>query len=87
MVLGGVVWGVIANYTVLDGDPVLSAGQAWLAVGIGCLVVVLAGLAIAVWSRPRLLRTVGVVLVVVAMSGGSVLATWGPPFVMSLTQP
>ena len=43
---------------------------------------VLAGLALAVWSRPPVLRTIGVALLVVALSGGSVLAVWGPLFVM-----
>lgn len=85
-VVGGVVWAVIANYTVLSGDRVLSAGQAWLAVGIGCLVVVLAGLALALRSRSRVLRTAGVALVVVAMSGGSVLAAWGPLLVIAIEQ-
>ena len=51
-------------------------------VGLGCLGVLLAGLALAVWSRPPVLRTIGVALLVVALSGGSVLAVWGPLFVM-----
>ena len=85
-VVGGVIWGLIANYTILDGDPMLSAGQGWLVVGIGCLVVMLAGLGLAVWSRPRVLRTAGVALMVVAMSGGSVLVAWGGLLVIAIEQ-
>lgn len=82
--LGGVVWALIARYTILERDPVLSAGQGWLAVSIGCLAVVLVGLALAVWSRLRVLRTAGVTLIVVAMSGGSVLFVWGTLFVLAV---
>jgi len=82
--LGGVVWAFIARYTILERDPVLSAGQGWLAVSIGCLAVVLVGLALAVWSRLRVLRTAGVTLIVVAMSGGSVLFVWGTLFVLAV---
>lgn len=82
--LGGVVWALIARYTILERDPVLSAGQGWLAVSIGCLAVVLVGLALAAWSRLRVLRTAGVTLIVVAMSGGSVLFVWGTLFVLAV---
>lgn len=82
--LGGVVWAFIARYTILERDPVLSAGQGWLAVSIGCLAVVLVGLALAAWSRLRVLRTAGVTLIVVAMSGGSVLFVWGTLFVLAV---
>ncbi|MCI4673518.1 hypothetical protein [Candidatus Mycolicibacterium alkanivorans] len=81
---GGVVWAFIARYTILDRNPVLSAGQGWLALSVGCLLVVLAGLALAAWSRLRALRTAGVALIVMAMSGGSVLFVWGTLFVLML---
>ena len=82
--VGGVVWVVVARYTLFENDAVLTPGQGWLAVGIGCLVVVMLGLALAVCSRTGLVRTVGVAVVVVAMSGGSVLGVWGPHFVMTM---
>ena len=84
--LGGVAWAYIARYTILERDPALSAGQGWLAVSIGCLAVVLVGLALAAWSRLRVLRTAGVTLIVVAMSGGSVLFVWGTLFVIAVAR-
>jgi hypothetical protein len=85
-VLGGVAWAFIARYTIFERDPVLSAGQGWLAVSCGCLAVVLVGLALAAWSRLRVLRTAGVTLIVVAMSGGSVLLVWGTLFVLAVSR-
>ena len=42
------------------------------------------GLVLALLPWARVLRTVGVALVVVAVSGGSVLLVWGTPFVIAV---
>ncbi len=85
-VVAGVVWAFVARHTIFERDPALTAGQAWLAIGVGCVIVLLLllGLVLALWPWPRVVRTAGVALVVVAVSGGSVLLVWGTPFVIAV---
>ena len=54
-VAGGVVWAIVARSTVFERNPDLSARDGWLVVGLGCLGVLLAGLALAVcaWANSR----------------------------------
>lgn len=82
--VAGVVWAFVARHTIFEREPALTAGQAWLAIGVGCVVLLVVGLVLALLPWARVLRTVGVALVVVAVSGGSVLLVWGTPFVIAV---
>lgn len=83
-VVAGVAWAFVARHTIFEREPALNAEQAWLAIGVGCVVVLLLGLVLALLPWARVLRTAGVALVVVAVSGGSVLLVWGTPFVIAV---
>ena len=72
------MWAVVA-FPVFDATPICRHRDGWFRGRPGYLGVVLAGLALACGRDRPVLRTIGVALLVVALSGGSVLllAVWG----------